>query len=278
MSFKRFDCHMHTPFCGHAVGEPEAYVRSAAGQGLDLITFTCHIPMDGPDFAQEGIRMRRKDLEGYKAAVASARKLGETLGVEVLCGIEAEISPDEAAMASMDSLLASESFDYILGSLHHMLPGFRQWLLDNGCTTDRDKIEAYFHCLGEGARSGRYNSIAHPDVIRIYSTLENGFNPAAHRPAIETFLDRVAATDVCLEFNTSGLIKGDYVLHPDPLITGWALERGIPFTFGSDAHHHDRVGHALDEVIDQFHPMGLDTLHYFRGGERVAERVAPQGK
>ena len=47
----RFDCHMHTPLCGHAYGEPEEYVDQAASIGISLITFTCHIPMDGDGYS-----------------------------------------------------------------------------------------------------------------------------------------------------------------------------------------------------------------------------------
>jgi len=265
---KRFDCHMHTPLCGHATGDPTAYVDTAARNGVSLITFTCHIPMPGEGFAQTGIRMRRDDIPAYRKLVAEAREYGASRGVEVLYGIEAEIHPDKTAMEAMDRLLEEEPFDYVLGSLHHMLPAFRQWLHDSGCRDDAGKIEAYFQCLAEGARSGRYHSLSHPDVIRIYSTLEGSFEPQAHRDAICAFLDAVKDSGTCLEINTSGLIKGDYVIHPDPLIMEWALARGIPFTFGSDSHSPDRVGHYFDEAVSRFRPLGLDKLHFFRGGKR----------
>ena len=61
---KRFDCHMHTPLCGHAYGDPVEYVEAAAESGVSLVTFTCHIPMKDDRFAQEGIRMRHSDGEG----------------------------------------------------------------------------------------------------------------------------------------------------------------------------------------------------------------------
>jgi histidinol-phosphatase (PHP family) len=77
----------------------------------------------------------------------------------------------------------------------------------------------------------------------------------------------VAASGTCLEINTSGLIKGDFIAHPDPLIMKWALDRGIAFTFGSDSHSPDRVGHWFDEAVAAFGPMGLDRLQYFRKRE-----------
>jgi histidinol-phosphatase (PHP family) len=267
---KHFDCHMHTPLCGHATGDPEEYIDAAVDRRISLITFTCHIPMQGERFAQRGIRMSHDELSRYRQIISTARKYGEAVGVEVLYGIEAEVHPDEEAMAEMDKLLASEPFDFVLGSLHHMLPAFREWLYEHEYETDAEKVAAYFQCLGEGARSGRYHSLSHPDVIRVYGSLVDRFEPMEHEAAISSFLDTVAESGVCLEINTSGLIKGDFVVHPDPVIMKWALERDIPFTIGSDSHNPRMVGQFFGEVLAEFSAMGLDKLHYFKQGQRVA--------
>ena len=95
-------------------------------------------------------------------------------------------------MQDMKDFITSESFDFVLGSLHHQLPAFRGWLSENNFNTDAEIIAAYFDCLGKGAQSGIYHSLSHPDVIRIYGTLMRTFNPADHEPAITEFLDVVA--------------------------------------------------------------------------------------
>jgi len=266
---------MHTPLCGHAVGAPPAYVDAAAANGIDLITFTCHIPMEDDRFAQAGIRMAGSELPDYQCMIKEAGRHGESVGVEVLYGIEAEIHPNPAFMRPMEATLTREPFDFILGSLHPMLPAFREHLESVGAVTDADKVEEYFRCLAEGARSGRYHSLAHPDVIRVYGTLEGPFLPEQHEGPINAFLDAVAEAGVCLEINTSGLIKGDYIAHPDPVMLKWALERDIPFTIGSDSHTPERVGHPFPEVLEEFRKFGLDRLHYFRGGRRIAVPIKP---
>jgi histidinol-phosphatase (PHP family) len=269
----RFDCHMHTPLCGHAIGNPVDHVDAAAANGLTLITFTCHIPMREERFAQSGIRMAHADLPRYRAMIDEAREHGKTRGVEVLFGIEAEIHPDEDAMRHMEETLEAESFDFVLGSLHHMLPAFRQYLEENNWTRDADKIRAYFACLARGAASGRYHSLSHPDVIRIYGSLDGPFVPAEHKAVITDALDAIAAAGVCMEINTSGLIKGDFVVHPDPEIMEWALERKIPFTIGSDSHSPQMVGQFFDEVIPQFKEIGLTELNYFKQGRRQTVQI-----
>lgn len=270
---RRFDCHMHTPLCGHAYGDPIEYVKAASECGVSLITFTCHIPMREDRFAQQGIRMRHSDMPAYKEMVECARQFGNKIGVEVLLGIEAEVHPDQDAMQGMKAFIDSEAFDFVLGSLHHQLPAFRAWLNANTYVTDAEIIAAYFDCLGEGACSGIYHSISHPDVIRIYGTLTRPFDPSEHEPAITHFLDRVAASGVCLEINTSGLIKGDFIVHPDPLIINWAMQRDIPFTIGSDSHAPHMVGQFFEPVIADLKARGLKKLHYFKRGERIAVKL-----
>ena len=267
---KRIDCHMHTPLCGHASGEPCDYVDEAARKGISLITFTCHIPMHGEDFSQTGIRMRHADLPRYREMVKEAQAYGETLGVEVLYGIEAEIHMDQAAMADMRETIEEEPFDFVLGSLHHMLPGFRRWLEEEGCHSDEKRITGYFESLAAGAASGLYHSLSHPDVIRLYATLQDPFDPQLHAAVIKDFLDVTAESGVCLEINTSGLIKGDFIVHPDPVIMQWALERDIPFTIGSDSHNPKMVGQFFEDTLKQFKNMGLTRLHYFKKGIRQA--------
>lgn len=267
----RIDCHMHTPLCGHAVGLPVEYVEAAAARGLGLITFTCHIPHTRTDLLRgEGIRMSHAELPEYFRLVEEARERGQALGVEVLAGIEAEIYPDEAAMREVDDTLAAHPFDFVLGSLHHHISGYRQWLDDHGVEGDRAIIDRYFAHLAEGARSGRYHSLSHPDVIRIYGTVSH-FEPADHEGPIRAFLTAVKEAGACMEVNTSGLIKGVYEVHPDPLILDWAAEMKVPLTLGSDAHRPEQVGQHFDEVLDMLRAKGFSHLHYYRGGERHAE-------
>jgi hypothetical protein len=44
-------------------------------------------------------------------------------------------------MERMDGVLARHPFDFILGSLHHPFPVYRQWLRDKGIQGDDDIVE-----------------------------------------------------------------------------------------------------------------------------------------
>ncbi|MCZ6673443.1 MAG: histidinol-phosphatase [Verrucomicrobia bacterium] len=264
----RFDCHMHTHLCGHAHGRPEEYVHKAQERGINLITFTCHIPMEGNGFLQEGIRMNRSELSYYKVLVKRAQETGESLGIQVLYGIEAEVFPEDERLASMKELLKEESFDFILGSLHHQLPVYRRWLNKHRMRSDREIIHAYFQHLGDGAASGCYHSMSHPDLIRIYGTVD-WFEPADHEAIIKKFLETLVENKVCMEVNTSGLSKGVYEVHPDPLILRWAQALGVHLTLGSDSHRPEQIGQHFPNVLQLLDNIGFSSLSYFKQGYRI---------
>lgn len=263
------DCHMHTPLCGHAGGEPREYVRAAARKGIDLITFTCHIPLLREDlFRGRGIRMSKEDLPHYFELLEDAAQEGKKVGVRVLKGIEAEVYPEKEPLEGMEEVLDSWPFDFVLGSLHHPLPGYRSWLQGKGMITDEAIVDTYFGHLAAGARSGIYNSMSHPDVIRIYGTVQR-FEPEEHEPAIRQFLEALVESDTCMEVNTSGLIKGVYKLHPDPVILDWASAMGVRLTIGSDAHQPEQVGQHFDTVLPLLKKKGFTHVHYFEKRKAV---------
>ena len=264
----KIDNHMHTALCGHATGTLKEYVDAAHSQNIELITFTCHVPLE-PDrlFGGRGIRMTLKQLPDYRERVENARQYGEKLGVKVLCGIEGEIFPHPEAMASMKKTIEEQQFDFVLGSLHHQLNGYRDWLDEMELIDDGDVIRTYFKGLINGVRSGVYDSIAHPDVIRIYGTVEP-FPAEAYQAEIEEFLDVLKEEDHCMEVNTSGLIKGVYEVHPAPVVLDWAAARGIKLTMGSDAHAPSQVGQHFDAVREMLRQKGFKSLYYFENRER----------
>ena len=261
------DCHMHTPLCGHAVGDPIEYAMIARERGIDLITITCHIPMEWSAFGQEGIRMQRGQVKDYIALVQAAAEAAGPLGVEVLCGIEAEVFPDEAQLEPMDEVLAAHQWDFVLGSLHAQCQSYLRWLSEHKVKTDAIRIDSYFRHLIDGVQSGRYDSMSHPDVIRTYGVVRE-FNPAEHEEVIREFLQAVVEQDICMEVNTSGLTKGDHEVHPDPLILDWAAEMGVKLTIGSDSHRPETVGQFFEWVQPMLREKGFRDLHYFRGRKR----------
>ena len=263
-----FDCHMHTLLCGHATGKPAAYVDRAVELGLGGLCFTCHMPFDDATFGGDRMRMRQADFPAYLDLVAEMQAYGQERGVTVLCGIEGEVFPNPVIQDALGQILASHPFDYVLGSVHHHMPAYQDWFVNEGFETDDELITAYFETLRDAAGTGHFHSLAHPDVIRLYGTLGGDFDPSRHESIIREAIAAAVESDVCWEVNTSGRSKGAMIEHPDPIIRHWGKEMGLKLTIGSDAHAPKTVGRYFETIIPDLASEGFEALHYFIKGER----------
>jgi histidinol phosphatase-like PHP family hydrolase len=63
--------------------------------------------------------------------------------------------------------------------------------------------------------------------------------------------------------------KGDFEVHPDPLILDWASEMGVKLTIGSDSHRPHSVGQFFETIQPMLRDKGFKDLHYFRGRKRL---------
>lgn len=248
-----FDSHMHTPLCKHAVGHPSEYVSTARAAGLDGIIFTCHSPM--PDRWSHAVRMRPEQFDDYVALVEEGRSSAPA-GFEVRLGLESDFFPGMEPW--LRALHDRAPFHYILGSVHWHVPEYRDafW---------RGDIEAfqrqYFEHLAESAETGLFDALAHPDLIK-------NADPAAWQierlgAPIGRALDRIAATGVAMELNTSGVNKIYPEMNPGPGILAMMRERGIPVVLGSDSHDPSRVADRFPAALDLLESVGYQEIQVF---------------
>ena len=87
-------------------------------------------------------------------------------------------------------------------------------------------------------------------------------------PEIERALDRVAATGVAMELNTSGLNKSVQEMNPGPEILAAMAKRGIPVVVGSDAHTPRRVADNWELAFDLLRDAGFSRVSYFTHRQR----------
>src|SRR5436190_370480 len=75
-------------------------------------------------------------------------------------------------------------------------------------------------------------------------------------PFLKKSLDRIAATGVAMELNTSGLNKALPEMNPGLKQLALMRERGIPVVIGADAHRPERVGDNFDLAIGMLREVG----------------------
>lgn len=248
-----YETHSHTPLCNHARGEPEQYAAVAWQRGLRGLTVTCHNPM--PDGYSASSRMRADQLADYVELVQRAREQWEGR-IDVRLGLECDFFAGTEPW--VERQLASADFHYVLGSVHPQVAEFRQRYFDGDA---RSYQRTYFEQLAAAAETGLFDCLAHPDLVK-NETVEV-WQPATIMDDICRSLDRIAATGIAMELNTSGVNKSIAEMNPFPAMLVEMRQRGIPVVVGADAHDPDRVADGFDSALALLERCGYTHLSFF---------------
>ena len=256
---------MHTPLCLHATGKPTEYAAQALKVGLVEIGFSDHSPMRRDDF--DNWRMRAGQLDEYVAAVRQAQQDFPQLTIRL--ALEVDYLPGQEDWIC--ELAARHPWDYFIGSVHYVTD---TWDIDNPNKVSqwrgRDVAEVwakYFERLTAAAASGLFEIIGHADLPKKF-----GHRPPANSAALsEPFLDAVRGADIAIELNTAGLRKECHEIYPTPSLLQLAAQKGVPITFGSDAHQPEEVGADFAAAVALARSAGY--THYARFAQRQREMV-----
>ncbi len=259
-----YDSHMHTPLCKHAWGEPEEYAAQGVKAGLKGIIFTCHCPM--PDGFWPTVRMADSEFEAYLEMVDRAAKAFKGK-LDVRLGLESEFFPGMEGW--IERLHKRADFDYILGGLHWQA---RDYLAKFETGTIEAFRKSYFNHLAASAETGLYDCLAHPDLVKNYHP--DSWCLAIVKGSIATSLDRIAATGVAMELNTSGLNKSYSEMNPGMEMLRMMADRGIPVVIGSDAHRANRVGEHFMTALSHLQEAGYEKVSYFLKRQRIDLKIS----
>ena len=125
----------------------------------------------------------------------------------------------------------------------------------------------YFERLTMVAESGLFEIIGHADLPKKF-----GHRPTRDcTPLYEPFLNAAKKHNCALDVNTAGLRKDCKEIYPSRQILEMAFQKGVPITFGSDAHAPEEVGMNFKEAIELAHGVGYTQCLRFnqRRGEFV---------
>jgi histidinol-phosphatase (PHP family) len=265
------DYHMHLrdpeERIDHTLDAVERFVEVAAERGVDEIGFTEHVyyftQLRGLWTEPYHVERCAYDIDAYVGAVVAAKERGlpVKLGLEVdyVAGRERETA----------ELLAPYPWDYVLGSIHYvdgfpvdMEPGLVEKL------GPHEAWRRYFVWLRNAARSGLFDSLSHPDLVKHHGPRAG---PESVQWLHEETADAIEAAGVCVEVSSAGLHKPVGELYPDPPLLEACRKRGIPITLASDAHVPQNVGRDLDRAIALAREAGYETVTVFEGRRRRQE-------
>lgn len=189
-------------------------------------------------------------------------------------GIEADFVPGREDR--VENFLAARDWDYVVGSIHFVGDG----ALDHedydiwGAGQSPERVwTTYFQWLGELARTGQYDILAHPDLVKYWGPRRRPYPEGDLRRFYELAMDGIAASGIAIELSTAGLRKPIGELYPSSAFLEMCLEAGNPVALSSDAHTADQLGSGYDEALAFLRDHGVTELAVFEGRERRLEPI-----
>jgi len=191
-------------------------------------------------------------------------------------GIECDYVP--GAEARTAELLEARDFDYVVGSVHFVgegdaavdHDGFDVW---EGGGDAEEVWTRYFELFGRCARSGLFDILAHPDLVKVWGRdrpLPEGDLRRFYEPAVEA----IVAGGSAVELSTAGLRKPVGELYPARAFAELIARAGVPFALSSDAHLPEQVGYGYDRGVAFLEELGVEEIAVFEGRRR---RLEPLG-
>ena len=259
---------MHTPLCGHAVGEPEEYAKRALAVGLSEIGFSDHAPLVSHEDAR--YTMNKRQLPLYHRMIERLQPKYKKQGLTIKLGIEADYIP--GFEDQIKEILSGYPYDFVIGSVHFI----DRWAFDDPDPSEKvkwkdkdiDTVYRDYYCLlRQSAESGLYDIIGHADLVKKFS-----YRAAADMSGeVEETAKVFKKAGVAVEINPSGLRKPVKEIYPSPEVLKIYRKTGVPITFSSDAHDPSDVGRDFDKAVDLAREVGYEEYLIFK--KRQVERV-----
>lgn len=258
------DYHIHTKDSPDAMGDMEDYIREARKRGIDEIGFSEHIIFH----YEKNYPYRPSDFMG--TYVQRFIEIKEKSEMSIKLGAEIDFFPNE--VSKIREFVQKYPFDYVIGAIHYI----GSWAIDSRSQMQeylkRDILqvyEKYFKIVIELCKSQLFDILAHPDLIKIF-----GLKPNCNlSELLNETAEAVAESNMCIEANTSGLIRPCAEIYPSNQFLKILHNHRVPITLGSDAHKPEDVGRSFDKIIKLMRKVGYSHACSFELRKRKMEKI-----
>ena len=249
----------------------ERYREAAAEAGISELGVSEHIHRfeqslavwDHPFWREQAL----DDIDAYCAFVREETDLRLGLEVDFVPGREDRTQ----------NLIEHCELDYVVGSVHFLGDLAVDWerfdIWESGHSPEA-VWRRYFETLAAAVRSGLFDILAHPDLVKMWGSsrpVPEGDVRRYYEPALEA----IAETGIAVEVSTAGLRKPVAEIYPAPAFLAGALEAGAPIALSSDAHVPEHIGFGYDRALELLDTLGVHELARF---ERRTRRLEPLGR
>ncbi|MBR3738042.1 MAG: histidinol-phosphatase [Eubacterium sp.] len=248
-----YNLHTHTKRCHHAQGEDEEYVLKAIENGYDILGFSDHAPHLFPNGEYVSTcRMLPEEADEYARSIDKLREKYKN-DIEIKLGYEMEWYPK---LIEKDiAFLKDIGYDYLILAQHYTDNEYEDFAKYCGHPTDDiEVVDKYINQLLEGAKSGLFTYVCHPDLIKFKK------DKNINREKLNFLLDELKKIDIPLEYNFYGYFDKRH--YPNPEFWQMAKEKGIKTVIGLDAHNPKVIEDKkrLDKMKKEIATLGIKPL------------------
>ena len=273
-----YHLHLRTDEVGRAADaftheNVDRYLAAAEEQGIEELGVSEHVYRFG-----ESLRLWKHPYWLSQAVDDLGAYCEFVRTTPLRLGIEADYirgSEDRTA-----ALIEEHGFDYVIGSIHYLgeLGAVDDQRYDVWESfSDADSLwRSYFEWQAELVRSGLFDVVSHPDLIKIWGD-DRPAPESDPRFHYEPFVQAVADTGIAVEISTAGLRKPVEEIYPSRALAEMCVEAGADFALSSDAHAPDQVGFGYEQAIEFLGELGVDRICVFEGRERRLEPLGLAG-
>lgn len=259
----KIDYHTHHDRCGHARGSLRDVIESAIDLGLDQIGLSDHSPFfhREEDRPVPDMTMAKSEFPYYVSEMVQLRE--EYKGrIDVRLGVESDYIPGWAD--AYGRIYAGYPLDYIIGSVHYLdgLHVFSRKRWQQEHVDAEETYASYLRLVHEAVRCRQFDILGHLDAIK-------GVHEQPPYVLWEETIRIIAESDIAVEINTSGLRKPCKAWFPSMELIERLVQRGVPLTFGSDAHAPDQLAHDWERVVETLRDLGVRELAAFQRRKRT---------
>ncbi len=211
-------------------------------------------------------RYASDDLDAYCAFVREETDLRLGIEADFVAGREDRLA----------TLLEARDWDYVVGSVHFLrdrsvdTEDYSVW----GTGESAERVwRRYFETLAEAARTGLFDIMSHPDLVKVWGSdapRPDGDLRRYYEPAVEAF----AEAGVAVEVSTAGLRKPAGEIYPAPAFLEMVVDAGCPIALSSDAHTPEQLAYRYEDALEALDRAGIRELAVF---DRRQRRLEPVG-
>ncbi len=252
--------HTHSVF-SDGTHTLEENIRSALEKNMASLGFSDHsfTPCD-PSYCMhlEQYAPYRQELQRLKAKYADR--------LPVYTGMELDAYSE----------LPGEGYDYLIASVHYLIPGEQWYPIDHSLQDQENCIrqgyggdvlamaQAYYDLLCWNVERSKPDLIGHFDVITKFSLIPEE-DPRYRRMAAAA-LERMLAVCPYVELNTGAISRGwRKTPYPGSYLFDTVKACGGHFVLGSDSHNKDNLIFGFDQAVADLRQAGFDHIARFQG-------------